>query len=69
MGDPVPIYQLYQQPVKPQLTSSDHEVVATCRLSGMSEVGSEMAQREPVARIEALYRNEWPGSANSRPFR
>jgi hypothetical protein len=25
----VPIYQLYQQPAKPQLTSSDHEVVAT----------------------------------------
>jgi hypothetical protein len=22
-----------------------------------------MAQREPVARIEALYRNDWPGSA------
>ena len=23
----------------------------------------EMAQHEPVARIEALYRDEWPGSA------
>jgi hypothetical protein len=39
MGDPVPIYQLCQQPAKPQLTSSDHEVAATYRLSGMSEVG------------------------------
>jgi len=38
----VPIYQLYQQPAKPQLTSSDHEVVATCRLSGMSEVGRKV---------------------------
>jgi hypothetical protein len=38
MGDPVPIYQLYQQPAKPQLTSSDHEVVATWRLSAMTEV-------------------------------
>jgi hypothetical protein len=26
--------------------------------------GSEMAQHEPVARIEALYRNEWPRSAD-----
>jgi hypothetical protein len=29
--------------------------------------GSGMAQHEPVAWIEALYRNEWPGSANSGP--
>src|SRR5215470_19054886 len=29
-------------------------------------VGSEMAQHEPVARIEALCRNEGPGSADNR---
>jgi hypothetical protein len=28
--------------------------------------GPEMAQHEPVARIEALYRNEWQGSAGCR---
>jgi len=28
--------------------------------------GSGMAQHGPVARIEALYRNEWPGSAIRR---
>ena len=28
---------------------------------------SDMAQHQPVARIEALYRNEWPGSAIRRP--
>jgi hypothetical protein len=38
MGDPVPIYQLYQQPAEPQLTSSDHEAVAVCRSSGMAVV-------------------------------
>jgi len=27
-----------------------------------------MAQHEPVARIEALYRNEWPGSAKNGRF-
>ena len=44
MGAPVPIYQLYQQPAKPQITSSDHDVVATGRLSSMSEV----SQLQPI---------------------
>ena len=39
----------YQQPAKPQLNSSDHEVVATCRLSGMSEVGQKVHLRTPAA--------------------
>jgi hypothetical protein len=29
-------------------------------------LGSEMTQHEPVARIEAFYRIEWPGSASIR---
>jgi hypothetical protein len=36
MGDPAPIYR---QPAEPQLTSSDQEVVAAFRSSGMSRVG------------------------------
>src|SRR6516164_2806946 len=42
----------------------------TCSLLQCSYVffGTEMAQHEPVARIEALYRNEWPGSATRRLF-
>jgi len=36
MGDPVPIYR---QPAEPHLTSSDHEVIAAFRSSGMSGVG------------------------------
>ena len=35
-------------------------------ISAYDRYGSEMVQREPVARIEALYRNEWPGIAKRR---
>jgi hypothetical protein len=60
MGDPMPIYQLYQQPAKPELTSSDHEVVATCRLSAMSEVGqnaknSTRSADGPIPEVLATY--------------
>ena len=42
-----------------------------CRLSGAMTTdpgdrsGSGMAQHEPLARVGALYRNEWPGSATT----
>ena len=36
----------------------------TCAHEKKDRLGSEMAQHEPVARTEALYRNEWPGIAN-----
>ena len=41
MGDPVLIYQ---QPAEPQLTSSNHEVVAACRWSSHVRSGSKFAQ-------------------------
>src|SRR5215468_1456740 len=33
------------------------------KLTMVVRCGSGMAQHQPVARIEALYRNGWPGSA------
>jgi hypothetical protein len=39
----------------------------TANLTADVAEGSEMVQHERVDRIEALYRNEWPGSAKRRP--
>ena len=36
---------------------------ARVRRTRNGHFGSEMAQHEPVVRIEALYRNEWPRNA------